>query len=85
MTEKEIQNHVRKCPYFGSPKTIDSRSSCKLEFHHRPICPSSDCLCAEKLGLKESVYGEVTDGAVGVGTRSLPHGCLYLNATKKVR
>ena len=61
MTEKEIQNHVRKCPYFGNPKTIDSRSSCDLEFHYKLICPSPKCICAEKLGLKESVYGEVTE------------------------
>lgn len=50
MSEQEIQNYVRKCPYFGSPKTIDSMSYCKLEFHYRAICPSPKCLCAKKLG-----------------------------------
>ncbi len=52
MNEQEIQDYVRKCPYFGSPKTIDSMSSCALEFHYKKICPSSRCLCAEKLGLR---------------------------------
>ena len=50
MREQEIQDYVRKCPYFGSPKTIDSMSYCKLEFHYRAICPSPKCLCAKKLG-----------------------------------
>ena len=59
MNKKEIQNYVRKCPYFGNPKTIDLQSSCGLEFHYRPICPSPNCLCARKLGLKEEVvHGE---------------------------
>lgn len=53
MSDKEIQEYVRKCPYFGNPETIDSTSSCDLEFHYRPICPSEECICAEKLGLKK--------------------------------
>lgn len=52
MTEQEIQDYVRKCQYFGNPKTIDSRSSCNLEFHYKHICPSPQCICAEKLGLR---------------------------------
>lgn len=56
MNTDEIQNIVRKCPYFGSPKTIDNNSFCKLEFHYRPICPSPECICAERLGIKD---GEV--------------------------
>ena len=50
MSEQEIQDHARKCPYFGNPKTIDSMSYCKLEFHYRAICPSPKCLCAKKFG-----------------------------------
>ena len=52
MSDKEMQEYVRKCPYFGNPNTIDSQSSCDLELHYRKICPSEKCICAEKLGLK---------------------------------
>lgn len=53
MTDKEIQEYVRKCPYFGNPEVIDSHSSCGLEWNYNPICPSSKCLCAKKLGLSD--------------------------------
>ena len=36
---------IEKCPhyYFGE---------CSLEFHHRKICPSEKCFCADKFGYK---------------------------------
>ena len=51
MTQEEIKEYVRNCPY--SDKSIDSKHSCDLEFHYRKICPSSECICAEKFGLAE--------------------------------
>lgn len=61
MTAKEIDAHITACPYFGGKGCIDRKifedgmthiGFCKLEFHYRKICPSKECLCAEKLGLK---------------------------------
>lgn len=57
MNEQERQKYVRNCPYFGNPKTIDTRSTCDLEWHYRPICPSAECLCAEKLGYRRNQEG----------------------------
>ena len=57
MTNKEIDEHICKCPYFTGKNTIDRSAlgthigSCDLEFHYRKICPSAECLCAKKLGL----------------------------------
>lgn len=53
-----IETYIMKCPYFTGKNTIDRSAygthigACDLEFHYRKICPSSDCLCAERLGLK---------------------------------
>ena len=61
MTAKEIDAHIMACPHFGGKDCIDRKifedgmthiGSCGLEFHYRKICPSRECLCAEKLGLK---------------------------------
>ena len=46
MTNDEIKEYVRKCPY--SDKSIDSMHTCDLEFHYRKICPSAKCACAKK-------------------------------------
>ena len=51
MTNEEIKEYVSKCIY--SDKSIDSMHTCSLEFHYRKICPSPDCLCADKFGLKK--------------------------------
>lgn len=62
MSPKEIDDYITKCPYFYGKNTMDRTildgecihiGACRLEFHYRPICPSSVCLCAEKLGLEE--------------------------------
>lgn len=58
MTPKEIDNHVLNCPYFGGKNCIDRKyidgepvhiGTCDLEFHHRKICPSFECCCANHL------------------------------------
>lgn len=63
MTAKEIDEHIMKCPYFGGKNTIDRRrignefvhvGNCDLEFSYEKVCPSSECLCAKCMGLKES-------------------------------
>lgn len=46
MTEAEIKEYVRKCPY--SDKSIDTIHSCDLEFSYKKICPSKECACAKK-------------------------------------
>lgn len=51
MTNEEIKEYIKKCPY--SDKSIDSIHSCDLEFHYKKICPSPECLCANKFGLKK--------------------------------
>ena len=59
MTNEEIKEYIKKCPY--SDKSIDSMHSCSLEFHYKKICPSPECLCANKFGLKKEVshiYGQ---------------------------
>ena len=50
MTIKEINEYVKNCPY--SDKSIDTIHTCDLEFHYRKICPSPECVCADKFGLK---------------------------------
>lgn len=50
MTEEEIKKYVNQCPH--SDKSIDATHTCDLEFHYRKICPSKDCFCSEKFGLK---------------------------------
>lgn len=50
MTHDEIKNYVKNCPY--SDKSIDTMHTCDLEFHYRKICPSPECFCADKFGLK---------------------------------
>jgi len=52
MTREEINEYVKNCPY--SSKTIDSLQTCSLEWHYRKICPTKDCFCAERFGLKET-------------------------------
>ena len=52
MTDREIREYVKKCPC--ADKSIDTKHTCKLEFHHRKICPSPECICAKKFGLAES-------------------------------
>ena len=53
-----IDAYIMNCPYFAGKTTIDRSKygthigSCDLEHHHRKICPSNECLCAERLGLK---------------------------------
>lgn len=53
-----IDAYIMKCPYFAGKNTIDRSKygthigSCDLEHHYRKICPSHECLCAERLGLK---------------------------------
>lgn len=53
-----IEAYIMKCPYFAGKNTIDRSKygthigSCALEFHYRKICPSNECICAERLGLK---------------------------------
>jgi len=53
-----IEAYIMKCPYFAEKNTIDRSKygthigSCDLEHHYRKICPSHECLCAERLGLK---------------------------------
>lgn len=56
MTKEEIREYVKKCPY--SDKSIDSIHTCDLEFHYRKICPSPECLCDEKFGLKKQTVEE---------------------------
>lgn len=56
MTKEEIREHVKNCPY--SDKSIDSIHTCDLEFHYRKICPSPECFCAEKFGLKKQTVEE---------------------------
>ena len=51
MTEQEINEYVRKCPY--ADKSIDSKHSCAVEFHYRKICPSKECICADLFYGKE--------------------------------
>ena len=51
MTGEEIKDYVKKCPY--ADKSIDTIHTCDLEFHYRKICPSAECACAKKFGLKE--------------------------------
>ena len=51
METVEIKEYVKNCPY--SDRSIDDMHSCDLEFHYRKICPSSECICAEKFGLIE--------------------------------
>ena len=54
----EIEAYIMKCPYFAGKNTIDRSNigthigSCDLEHHYRKVCPSNECLCAERLGLK---------------------------------
>lgn len=36
---------IEKCPYFYF-------GECDLEFHHRKICPSEECVCADLFGYK---------------------------------
>ena len=53
-----IDAYIMKCPYFAGKNTIDRSNigthigSCDLEHHYRKVCPSNECLCAERLGLK---------------------------------
>ena len=58
MTTKEIDTYICACPYFGGKDTIDRKlfvdgtthiGECALEFHHKHICPSKECICANKL------------------------------------
>lgn len=56
MTKEEIRKAVAECPY--SNVTIDTLCTCDLEFHYRKICPSSECLCAKRFGLKEAEVQE---------------------------
>ena len=49
ITKEEINKVVKECPY--ADKSIDSMHTCDLEFHYRKICPSPECICAEKFGL----------------------------------
>ena len=56
MTQEEIREYVKKCPY--ADKSIDSIHTCDLELHYRKICPSSECICAKKFGLAESEDAE---------------------------
>lgn len=61
MVTKEIDAHIMICSYFGGKHCIDRKifkngmthvGSCGLEFHYRKVCPSEECVCAEKFGLK---------------------------------
>lgn len=53
-----IDAYIMKCPYFAGKNTINRSNigthigSCDLEHHYRKVCPSNECLCAERLGLK---------------------------------
>lgn len=53
-----IDAYIMKCPYFAGKNTIDRSKygthigSCDLEHHYRKVCPSNECFCAERLGLK---------------------------------
>ena len=64
MTKEEIDEYICKCPYFSGMKCIDRSifgahiGSCSLEFHHKKICPSSECICAGKFGLTEPQESE---------------------------
>ena len=46
MTKEEIEKYIRKSPY--SDKSIDTKHTCDLEFNYNKICPSKDCVCANK-------------------------------------
>ena len=70
MTAKQIDNYIMECPYFCGKDTIDRTmvngeyvhiGACRMEWHHRKICPSSVCLCAETLGLNGKERNEFTD------------------------
>lgn len=58
-----IEEYIMKCPYFAGKNTIDRSAigthigSCDLEYHYRKVCPSNECLCAERLGLKKEEKG----------------------------
>ena len=49
LLSKTLDNNIRKiimdCPYYNY-------GACDLEFNYRRICPSNECLCARKMGLK---------------------------------
>jgi len=53
-----IEAYVMKCLYFSGKNSIDRSKygthigSCDLEFHYEKVCPSHECICAERLGLK---------------------------------
>lgn len=51
MTDIEIKEYVKKCPH--ADKSIDSKHSCSYEWHHRKICPSKECICADLFYGKE--------------------------------
>jgi len=59
MRSEEIDRIICACPYFQGKNTINRSvigthiGSCDLEFHYRKICPSSECLCADRFGLGE--------------------------------
>lgn len=67
MTREEIDEYICKCPYFSGAKCIDRSilgthiGSCSLEFHHKKICPSSECICAGKFGLDRKVRNDMTN------------------------
>ncbi len=66
MRAEEIDRIICDCPYFQGKNTIDRSAigthigGCDLEFHYRKICPSQECLCAERFGLGERrEYAEI--------------------------
>lgn len=58
ISRQEIEAYIMTCPYFGGKNTINRSNlgthigSCDLEHHYRKVCPSNECFCAERLGLK---------------------------------
>ena len=62
MKPKDIDRYITNCPYFWGKNGIDRKlvngeyihyGGCDLEFHHRKICPSVECICAKRFGLVE--------------------------------
>ena len=57
ISRQAVEEYIMNCPYFAGKNTIDRSKygthvgSCDLEHHYRKVCPSSECLCAERLGL----------------------------------
>lgn len=55
---QDIDAYITKCPYFSGNDTINRSiygthiGSCDLEFHYGKICPSPECVCAKRMGLK---------------------------------